>query len=341
MKREALQFALGLFIISNSAFAQQWNGSTTASGDISRDGGVVIGASNVISKLTVFVNQQNDGIWLSGSDSKSISLLHNTGASAWNPLTQAGDNLLFWRSQTADDPNAGGLVIGPWSDGNKGMRITSAGNVGIGTSTPEAPLEVRVDQNNVTRMMVRNLLSGNSASARVELSTYSPNSYVVMVLYENSGSPYYHFGAGSAITSVFYDAPEFNFRSATGDLRLKINNSGNVGIGTDNPGSYKLAVEGNIAARGVKVTLASFADYVFDSTYQLRPLSKVEQYINQNKHLPGIPSAKEVEKEGGVELGEMNVKLLEKVEELTLYMIELKKENEEMKKEIKELKEKK
>jgi hypothetical protein len=131
-----------------------------------------------------------------------------------------------------------------------------------------------------------------------------------------------------------------------GDLDLFHVNSvssiftGNVGIGA-NPGSFKLAVEGKIAARGVKVTNISFADYVFDSTYQLRPLFSVEKFINQYKHLPGIPSAKEVEKEGGFEVGEMNVKLLEKIEELTLYVIELKKENEQMKKAIKEIREKK
>ena len=128
---------------------------------------------------------------------------------------------------------------------------------------------------------------------------------------------------------------------AANNALLRITQSGNVAIGTDNPGNYKLAVEGKIAARGVKVTTTAFADYVFEPTYKLRPLSSVEKYINENKHLPGIPSAKEVEKEGGFELATMNVKLLEKIEELTLYVIELKKENEEMKKEIKEIREKK
>ena len=128
---------------------------------------------------------------------------------------------------------------------------------------------------------------------------------------------------------------------AANNALLRIAQSGNVAIGTDNPGSYKLAVEGKIAARGVKVTTTAFADYVFEPTYKLRPLSSVENYINENKHLPGMPSAKDVEKEGGFELGNMNVKMLEKIEELTLYVIELKKENEQMKKEIKEMKEKK
>ena len=68
-------------------------------------------------------------------------------------------------------------------------------------------------------------------------------------------------------------------------------------------------------------------DYVFEKNYDLRPLTEVEAYINQNKHLPEIPAAKEMEKDG-VNLGEMNMMLLKKVEELTLYMIDLKKENE-------------
>jgi len=116
--------------------------------------------------------------------------------------------------------------------------------------------------------------------------------------------------------------------------RLTIMDNGNVGIGTSSPGSFKLAVEGKIGARGIKVTSQfPFPDYVFDSDYRLRSLSSLEKYINENKHLPGVPSAEEVQKDGGVELGEMNVKLLEKVEELTLYVIQMKKENEQIKKE--------
>jgi hypothetical protein len=114
---------------------------------------------------------------------------------------------------------------------------------------------------------------------------------------------------------------------------LRITPDGNVGIGTANPGNWKLAVEGKIAAREIQVTLDSFfPDYVFSPSYKLRNLFSLEKYINQHQHLPGIPSAKEVEKEGGIKLGEMNIKLLEKVEELTLYVIELKKEIEEIKK---------
>jgi hypothetical protein len=101
--------------------------------------------------------------------------------------------------------------------------------------------------------------------------------------------------------------------------------SGNVGIGTTTPGSYKLAVEGTIGARRIKVTQAAWADYVFDSSYQLTPLHLVEKYIRENKHLPDVPSAAEVKKDG-VDLGDNQAVLLKKIEELTLYIIEQQKE---------------
>lgn len=96
---------------------------------------------------------------------------------------------------------------------------------------------------------------------------------------------------------------------------------GNVGIGTNNPGTYKLAVEGTLGARKIKVTQAAWADFVFDSSYQLAPLYQVEKYIQQNKHLPDVPSASEVKKEG-LDVGDSQALLLRKIEELTLYIIE-------------------
>ncbi|MHC0446385.1 hypothetical protein ACWA1F_13325 [Flavobacterium sp. 3-218] len=110
------------------------------------------------------------------------------------------------------------------------------------------------------------------------------------------------------------------------------NYNGNVGIGTINPNS-KLDVNGTIHSKEVKVDLNFPApDYVFDNDYKLRSLPEVENYIKENSHLPEIPSAKEFEK-NGINVSEMNMALLKKIEELTLYMIEMKKENEAVKKE--------
>jgi hypothetical protein len=103
-------------------------------------------------------------------------------------------------------------------------------------------------------------------------------------------------------------------------------NTGNVGIGTANP-TEKLSVNGNIRCKQVEVTLLNWSDFVFDRDYELMPLGELEAYIDQNSHLPGVPTAEEV-KANGNNLGEMDAILLKKIEELTLYVIELKKENE-------------
>lgn len=106
-------------------------------------------------------------------------------------------------------------------------------------------------------------------------------------------------------------------------------NGGNVGIGTSNPDA-KLTVAGNIHSREVKVAINAGADFVFGDNYSLPSLGFIEKYIKENKHLPEISSEKEM-KENGLLLAEMNIKLLQKIEELTLYTIKQQKEIEKLK----------
>ncbi len=110
-----------------------------------------------------------------------------------------------------------------------------------------------------------------------------------------------------------------------------------VGIGTSDPES-KLAVDGNIRAKEIKVMeVIGAPDYVFEADYKLRTLEATKAYIEENKHLPEIPSAAEMEV-NGIDLGDMNMRLLKKIEELTLYMIEINKQVQELKAENQSLK---
>lgn len=119
---------------------------------------------------------------------------------------------------------------------------------------------------------------------------------------------------------------------------MRIGSDGNVAIGTTDPRGHKLAVAGSIIAEKIKVkTYASWPDFVFNDDYKLPSLQQLEAFIIANKHLPEIPSANEVA-ENGQDLGEMNRKLLQKVEELTLYLIDLQKQVNAQKEEIKSLK---
>lgn len=113
---------------------------------------------------------------------------------------------------------------------------------------------------------------------------------------------------------------------------------GQVGIQTHEPGSYELAVNGEIRAKEVRVE-TGWSDFVFEKNYPLRSLKDVEAFIDKNKHLPDVPSEKEVAK-NGVELGTVNSKLLQKIEELTLYVIQMNKELIQLKTENSKLKKK-
>ncbi|MEH3112268.1 hypothetical protein [Pedobacter terrae] len=110
--------------------------------------------------------------------------------------------------------------------------------------------------------------------------------------------------------------------------------NGNLGLGTTDTKGFKLAVNGKIRAQELKVEATNWPDYVFDKGYKVGTLEALEGYIKANKHLPDIPSAKDV-KENGIELGEMNKLLLKKIEELTLHMISQQKEINELKKKVK------
>ena len=184
----------------------------------------------------------------------------------------------------------------------------ATGNVGIGTTTPAAELSFRS-------------VSLGTEAVGITWHSAAPQTYGIHRTLGTWVGPNYQQIRVSWNTGIVLDPGSVYAKSYVdivgGGLRVT---SGNVGIGTATP-AEKLSVNGKIRAQEIKVETANWPDYVFSKGYQLPSLKETEQHIRDKGHLPGIPSAEEV-KTNGVDLGEMNAKLLKKIEELTLYLIE-------------------
>jgi len=105
---------------------------------------------------------------------------------------------------------------------------------------------------------------------------------------------------------------------------MVIKPDGNIGMGTSKTNGYKLSVDGKIRAREVRINMDTWADFVFSDTYKPMNLCELELFIKKNKRLPGVPSQMEVIS-SGISVNEITVTLLQKIEELTLYTIEMNK----------------
>jgi hypothetical protein len=246
------------------------------------------------------------------------SLKANTGtnkALIYTPVANYGHKIYGFDASTRTDLRFAVRANTPvWTDV---MSITSTGNVGVGQVAPSQKLTVN-----------GNIMLG--------LGNYFGMALTDSFTYDTKAHP--NYGMQWVMDSWSPQGPTFwasgfaGIKFFTNKLpRVSINVDGNVGIGTTTPGGYKLAVEGTIGTRKLKITQqASWADFVFQSDYQLPPLQEVEDYINTNKHLSGIPTTEDVQKDG-VDVGEMNKLLLQKVEELTLYIIKMQKEIDQLK----------
>ena len=195
------------------------------------------------------------------------------------------------------------------------------GNVGIGTNSPTEKLEV-----NGNTLLAGNLDIDVDLSGGIFISAgQSYNPYLNFVEKKADGSPDY---TGVIYWSGSEDVLKLSTYNNAKPLALNSVSGANVGIGTDSP-TEKLEVAGNTLVHGdvesskVKVTATpgSFPDYVFKPDYSLRSLSEIEAFIEANGHLPNVPKAEEVE-QNGQDLGLIQQKLLEKIEELTLYTIQ-------------------
>lgn len=314
-------FYLAAFLFSFPAISQPWNssGNNYTSGKL----GVGFAAAPA---ARFHIKQSSGTDW---SDGMRIEFLNHS----WDFLSEAnGERLIIARDQNI----------------NNGIAMQN-GNFGISIVNPAARLHIQQDgaswndgirlehsthfwdilsEANGKRLIIARDQNNNHGIAlengKLGISKVDP----VAKLHIQQDGGNWNDGIRLGLSTHFWDIV-----SDTNGERLIISrdqnisqgiaiNNGKVGIGTSSP-DHKLTVDGGIHAKEVKVDLSiPFPDYVFDNDYELPTLKEVKKYIARNKHLPEIPSAAEV-KEKGLHLGDMNVRLLKKVEELTLYQIEL------------------
>ncbi|URM37606.1 hypothetical protein [Flavobacterium anhuiense] len=255
--------------------------------------------------------------------------------------------------------DTGIIIDGGFIHGKSGTSIQpNDGKVGIGTDVSTAKLEVRgnsavySDFANYSGRTENNILPNGKEPTLViseKISgTLTPMggqvTYRGGLSFGRGGPGIYSVNPNPAGSSIYGDlrfhTTFWNGSDYTNYDRMVITLDGNVGVGTVNP-AYKLDVCGTIRAKEIKVDLLGGCDFVFEDDYKLMDLNKLEEFVTQNKHLPEIAPAKEMIA-NGLEMKEFQMKLLQKIEELTLYTIEqnkkLERQNKKSEKQEQELK---
>lgn len=331
---KTMALAISTLVLSNASMAQTpWSG-TALTGDSYRTGNVGIGTSSPSEKLDV-----------NGNIVIPFGNFFGTSGTTYKKLLQTGwdaTNLDYLSFYTAG-ANA--------ADQNEKMRITMNGNVGIGINNPKARLHI-YESTALTsgsgQFMPLTSVSGNTGSNAFHHNTW---------LQRNSS------GLGSwsdvvLVDGVSIDGSFANLNSTTGDnaktwwKRHAYSNTqtwgdgsntymaleqGKLCIGAKRSSAHSnalLSVDGKIVCKDLYVTASSdWPDFVFEKNYKLASLSDVRAYYEKNNHLPNVPTACEIE-EKGINMSEMSAIQMQKIEELTMYIVQLKDELDELKKQI-------
>jgi len=344
MKKTLLTLSAG--ILAFSSFAQNTPWSTT--------GNIGIGITSPAAALHLLsagtslnpTSQYSGNLIIQGNSGgrstvsgASLEFAIPAGTDGNNPWGQARIITVAGTTNTSSDAT-GKMILGTrrsfnklgmggalWNYGDD-LTIDGGGQVGIGTTTPKATLQV----NGAVLIQGANIDSRFAAGSDF---SYLLNSGRMLIGWNRSaggGETDFISNPGGGVTGgfAFYNYDNAGVMSQL----LSIQANGSIGIGTAITNGYKLAVKGSVIATSVKVQLMDvWPDYVFEKSFRRLSLPELEHYVNTEKHLPEMPSAQAVSRDG-IDLGEMHVKLLKKIEELTLYLIEQNKQIEILKEKI-------
>jgi hypothetical protein len=344
IKMKKIQLTVFLAIAAIGANAQIFNTQTTISpaisplpytrntgiGTSSPQGGLHILGGIGRTTNSIFLLERKDALPSNQKNKLTVGISSNMFSAP--PVLPAGSCAFM-----LDNPNSISSMAFSTNRISPQLLIRQNGNVGINTITPLHKLHVHNGG-----IMISGSTPGYGGPQLIftddPITTPNGRWAIEYISADPSSRPSM---GGLNFWKPFPDA------GGAGNYSLFLKDDGKIGMGvtddnSDNKfcatalsGNYRLYVNGGILTTKIKVANynpGSWPDYVFDNNYKLPQLSEVESFVKANKHLPGIPSAKEIEKEG-LDLAEMQSKQMEKIEELTLYLIELKKDVEALKKE--------
>ena len=266
---------------------------------IATNGNVGVGTNSPRSKLTIGnytgTITTNTGIAL-GGDQNTIEFLNSSFGNGFGAKLYGldqGNGLTSFRLAVRANSST-------WTDaifihaGTNGSNGGNLGYVGLGTTAPTSKLDVSDSNSDLAILKLRNSAWACNQRTGIEFWNGGNKSYPTSRIVSQMD------GCGADGEALVFETQ--TAASTAPSAKFIIKNNGNVGIGTTDPGSFKLAVNGKTWTTEVQVAVSKPPDYVFEPTYSLSPLDSIKTYIDKNKHLPEVPSAREMEK-NGVELG--------------------------------------